>query len=158
MKRIRLTNFQLFALVDDEDYELLSQYKWRLGAKGYVMTSTWEDGKSGIRYMHREVLKTPKGMDTEHADQNRLNNQRSNLRVSTRSQNMANVYREKKKTALSKYKGVSKLQRVDKWVAYIRHNYHQYHLGYFATQEDAARAYNAKATELFGDFASLNDV
>ena len=55
----------------------------------------------------------------------------------------------------SKYKGVWK---ESKWRTGIRHNYKTIHLGSFETEAEAARAYNAKATELFGEFANLNIV
>lgn len=158
MKRIKLTNFELYALVDDDKYEHLKQFKWRLSKRGYVVRSVWlkGTGKGTVVTMHREIMNTPKGMDTDHKDENRLNNQVGNLRTATRSQNMANVRKYKSANAHSKYKGVSYLKRVKKWVAYIRKDYKQTHLGYYTNQKDAARAYDRAARDMFGEFANLN--
>lgn len=160
-RRIKLTNAPIFCLVDEDDYEYLSQFKWRLAARGYAVRSAWEEGISKLYYMHREVFTAEEGMDVEHKDQNRFNNQKSNLRSASRSQNMANVRRVKDKTSHSKYKGVSRLKRKNlknQWLAYIKKDYKTHYLGYYATQEEAAEAYNAKAIELYGDFASLNEI
>ncbi len=160
MKRIKLTNFDMYALVDDEDYEELSKHTWHLTKRGYAARSYWipERKTNGTIYMHRAILGTSKGLDTEHGDQNKLNNQKWNLRPSTRSENMANI---RARSGLSKYKGVSFYKRKNMkkpWVAYIKKDYKNHHLGYFATENEAARAYNAKAVELFGEFSSLNEV
>lgn len=156
MKTIKLTNAPMYALVDSEDHEYLSQFKWRLIRHGYAARSQWipENKISTIIYMHREILETPPGMDTEHINMNKLDNRKDNLRVGSRSQNMANI--QARKGCLSQYKGVSYLKRVGKWVAYIRKDYKQIHLGYFEKEKDAARAYDDKAKELFGEFASTN--
>jgi phage-related minor tail protein len=163
MQRIKMTNMEMYALVDDEDYKRLNKYKWRMNKRGYACTSVWlkGTGKGTVLLMHRLVLNTPKGMDTEHRDQNKLNNQKSNLRVATRSQNMMNVIRKNNPAAHSKYKGVSKLNRPNlknKWLAYIRMDYKMHYFGYYATQEEAAHVYNQAAEQLFGDFASLNEI
>ena len=104
----------------------------------------------------REFLETPLDnsckYDVDHIDNNRLNNKVNNLRWATHQQNTMNKAKTTTKTT-SKYKGVWK---ESKWRAGIKHNYKTIHLGYFETEEEAARAYNAKATELFGELAKLN--
>lgn len=163
MRRIRLTNFKMDALVDDEDYPELIKHTWYLSKQGYAARSYWnvEKQTTGTIYMHRLILKTPGGFDTEHIDLNKLNNQKSNLRVATRSQNMANVRRAKKEQARSQYKGVSYLDRPKlrkKWLSYIKIDYKMYYNGYYETEQEAAHIYNQFAEQVFGEFAYLNDI
>lgn len=162
MKRIYTQNLHVAVLVDDEDYEYLNQFNWFLTVKGYVTRNVKKaDGKWTRVYMHREILKTSKGLDTEHADQNKANNQKSNLRPSTRSQNMANVRKIKKASARSQYKGVSYLNRPNlrkKWLSYIKINYKMCYNGYYDTEAEAAHVYNQFAEQLYGEFASLNEI
>lgn len=91
--------------------------------------------------------------EIDHIDQNRANNRIDNLRLATRSQNGANRGKTTKKT-LSRYKGVS--THGSNYRAYIKCNQQRIHIGTFSSQELAAEAYNTKALELFGEFASLN--
>lgn len=157
MKILTLTNSQIPVLVDDEDFEDLNQFNWRLLAgKGYVVRSIWENKTSKLEYLHRRITGAPKGFDVDHIDMNPFNNQKVNLRVVTRSQNMANT---KPRKGRSQYKGVSSYTRNNMkkpWVAYIKHNYKNLSLGYYRTEGEAAKAYNNKAIELYGDSAQLN--
>src|ERR1700757_1727388 len=109
-----------FALVDDEDYEYLMQWTWhwvpRKNNDGYAVRTTTVKGKSVTHYMHRDIMKTPKGMETDHRKGSTLNNQKYNLRIATTTQNSWNSGRRRKGT--SKYKGVYKGYR--KWYARIR--------------------------------------
>lgn len=163
MKVIYPTNIRVPILVDDDKFEELSKHKWYLTRNGYAARSVWVKGKntSATVYMHRYLLNPPEGFDAEHMDWNRVNNQMANLRLATRSENMANVRRQKKKSAHSKYVGVSLMKNAKlkkPWLAYIRKDYKTTYLGYYATEVEAAKAYNAKAIEVFGDFSSLNDI
>jgi len=91
----------------------------------------------------------------DHIDRDKINNRLSNLRWVSCQQNNQN--RSKLKNTSSMHKGVHFHKKAQKWVAYIMHNYHRIHLGYFLNEADAAFAYNRKAYELFGeDFAVLN--
>ena len=159
MKRIYPTNIALPILVDDEDYEELNAHTWNISKNGYVRRSVWKDGKNTGEAMHRRIMSAPKGMDVDHIDQNRLNNQKANLRLATRSQNMANLRLKKKSTAHSKYKGVSLMQNAKlkrPWIAYIKIDYKNIYIGYFDTEEDAAYAYDQFAIQLFDDYSNLN--
>jgi len=93
MKKIKLTKKQV-ALVDDSDYEELNRFKWhaRKTVKTFYAERTFTigNGKRKNVFMHRYIMQTPKGFDTDHIDGNGLNNQRSNLRVCTRSENLRN--------------------------------------------------------------------
>lgn len=136
------------AIVDDEKYEWLTGFKWHVAIRGkktkvYYAASTETKFRG---FMHNLLLPCPKGYMPDHVDGNGLNNQMSNLRIATRIQNAVN-----KPPYAGRFKGVYKTG--DKWRARIEKNIH---LGYFFTPEDAARAYDAKAKELWGEFAWLN--
>lgn len=105
--------------------------------------------------MHHEVIDVPPGMVCDHIDGNGLDNRKANLRPATVSQNICNRPKTKRKTR-SKYKGLewNKIQR--KWKVSIQCNGHKVYLGSFASEIDAAKAYDKKARELFGPFARPN--
>lgn len=90
----------------------------------------------------------------DHADLNGLNNQRSNLRICTKSQNASN--RAVDKRTKSGYKGVSWHRQSSKWRAYITVNYRQKSLGLYDCPTTAAKAYDKAAIKLHGTFANLN--
>lgn len=152
-KKIVLTQGKA-ALIDGEDFEWLSQWKWRYD-KGYAVRSASDaNGKQYTVFMHRLIANTPNGLDTDHVDRKGLNNQRSNLRHSTRSQNMMNTSMQTNNT--SGFKGVSWHTPAGKWQAKIRQRGKQKHIGYFASAEKAARAYDEAAKMFVGEFARLN--
>ena len=156
MKRIPLTQGK-FAIVDDEDFEYLSQFKWcasKNGNRYYAKRSIWENGRRFLLPMQNAIMGVPHGVIVDHIDQNGLNNTRHNLRVCTRAENNYNKGKQKNNT--SGFKGVSRDRR--KWCAVIWMNRTRKHLGFFSTPEEAARAYDAAARELHGDFACTNFV
>jgi HNH endonuclease/AP2 domain len=104
--------------------------------------------------MHHLVLgRPPEGYETDHINRNGLDNRRSNLRFVTRSYNNQGKKYEGK---TSQYTGVSWYFRYKKWVALIRKDGKLHNLGYYEGEEDAARAYNEKALELYGSDAKVN--
>lgn len=147
MKTIVLYRGEL-CRVDDEDFEKLSQYSWSVGGSGYAMA--WVNGR--MITMHQLLTKTSRGMPTDHIDRNKLNNQRNNLRVCTQSENVANG--KMRANNMSGYRGV--IWSRDKWFAQIKKNYKNRRIGPFNSPKQAAQAYDAKAKELHGEFASLN--
>lgn len=162
MKEIKLTQ-GFVAMVDDEDFEWLNQWKWhaRKDDNGYYAgRSIYLGGGSKNQKiktisMHRLIMNTPKGMETDHIDHNGLNNQRHNLRNATHSQNQYN----RLPRGSSKYLGVTVLQNgkeKGRITAEIRCNGRRINLGRFKTEEEAARAYDLKAKEFYGEFANLN--
>lgn len=166
MKEIPLTKGRV-ALVDDEDYEWLSQYRWITRLQGphkipYACRTVrvLEDGikKSISINMHREILGLSRGdnLHGDHINHDTLDNQRHNLRIATSSQNQGNAQKHKIKS--SRYKGVAWAPKYNKWVAYICAHGKYKHLGYYDTPELAADAYNAAALEVFGEFAHLNTI
>lgn len=90
----------------------------------------------------------------DHIDGNRLNNSIENLRWCTMSQN--NMNKGATPGSSSSYKGVSWTKDKNKWKAFTKLNGKMIHLGYHECEEDAARAYDAKARELHGEFVRLN--
>lgn len=155
MKQIPLSQCK-FALVDDEDYENLSKYKWCLAIRGnkyYASCSSPELGRGS--YMHRIILGLEKRSEIcDHIDGNGLNNQRDNLRRCNSFQNGFN--KSKYKNNKSGFKGV--IHQHGKWSARIRAGNKEIHIGCFDSPENAARAYNQKCIELHGEFAKTNDV
>lgn len=161
MMTIELTKGYV-ALVDDEDYETLSLYKWRVNrvvkkhsTTCYALTYKGPDGVPTS--MHRVVMNAPAGLDVDHIDQDGLNNVRANLRLCTEVQNAGNT--QTRSGSSSKYKGVSLYKRLGLWQAVIgctNKGGQMKWLGNFKTEEEAARAYDAAALERYGEFALLN--
>lgn len=151
------------ALVDDEDYDLVMQYRWRLLPVRYLPSGGRRNGGPyavtsvrGVRgkslHMHRLLVDYPV---VDHKDGNGLNNQRTNLRSATHSQNHGNWLTPHPNTT-SQFRGVSWNSKKRCWVAMIRVNYKQRYLGRFSTEEAAARAYDAAAIAAWGEFARPN--
>lgn len=156
MKEIPLTQGKI-AIVDDEDYQGLSQYKWcaaKLHGIFYAVRAVRGENKKHI-LMHREILGLTKGdgKQTDHHNHNSLDNRKCNIRICSNRQNQQNRH---KKRGCSQYKGVSWYKRDKKWFAQIKVNSQKIHLGCFNNQIDAAKAYDKKAKELFGEFACTN--
>lgn len=142
--------------VDDADYEAIAQFDWHLSDKGYVIrrVRTLGGPKKTIR-MHC-VIFGQTDLDVDHADGNKLNNCRSNLREATRTLNNANS--KPRKGCSSQFKGVAWHCRYRKWWAYINCAGKRMCLGYHDDEIAAARAYNTAAPQIFGEFARLNPV
>mgnify|MGYP001400238116 CR=1 FL=1 len=160
VREIKLTQGYV-ALVDDEDFENISKYVWctsKWNNSIYAVTNICDqDGKRKTLKMHRLILNLKVGQECDHMDHNGINNQKSNLRHVTHQQNLSNT--RKQRTAhngmcSSKYKGVKKHK--GKWVSQIQLNYQQIYIGIFISEEEAARAYDIKARELFGEYSNLN--
>ena len=154
MKEIRLTKNKI-TIVDDMDYEKLNKYKWHTLSNGYTFYAVRKP-KSGVILMHREIMGLTNGdkLQVDHFDDNGLNNQRSNLRICNNGQNQMNKGKQSNNT--SGYKGVNYKKEKNKWQANIEFKGKLSFLGYFTTKEEAAKAYDKKAIELFGEFAKTN--
>lgn len=151
----------LLALVDFEDFERLAGYDWQPTIKTkrvtYAFRFTTRDerarGASITEYMHRVIL----GLDcpeVDHRNGDGLDNRRENLRFATTTQNMANRRKRVDIACSSRFKGVSRRRTCVSrpWQAVLRDTY----LGYFVTEEEAARAYDSAALQIYGEFARLN--
>lgn len=152
MKIIPLRGCIKVALVDDEDYDKLMKF----GGGNYIwgLTSGYASMQlcNGVVLMHNLICLTNPGQEVDHIDGNKLNNQKSNLRACTRSQNHANSRLQKNNK--SGVKGVSFDSRHQKWHAHIKINGKQKNLGLFKDINDAAEAYRKAAVGAFGEFAN----
>lgn len=158
MKMIPLTQGK-FAIVDDADYEKVRGFRWyaqKAGRSFYAQRNVLlADGKRALLLLHRFLTNCPPELEVNHINGDGLDNGRENLQVCTHQQNQF-AYRRKKKSASSEYRGVNWYPRTKRWVARIRHNDTVIHLGYFGSEEAAARAYDSVAKKLFGEFACPN--
>ena len=139
-----------FAIVDAADYERLNRYKWNameVKGKWYARRSV----VGGVVLMHREITNAPDDMLVDHINGNGLDNRQANLRVCTAQQNCSN---SRSHGGTSEYVGVS--GHGDKWTAKLMHNGETFRLGLFDDEVEAAKARDAKAFELQGEFAYLN--
>ncbi len=157
MKKIPLTKGQ-FALVDDEDFEFLNQWKWHASVRGelfYACRNRSLKEKMGhmLIYMHRVIINLDRGDKTQidHKDGNGLNNQRDNLRTCTPSQNRINRIAPTNST--SGLRGVTWSKGRKKWVAQIKIDKKTVNLGGFTSKEDAHQEYIKAAKTYHGEFA-----
>jgi len=149
MRELKLTKGYT-ALVDDEDYEKIALCKWHATVardKAHVYA---RNSKNVM--LHRFIL----GLITstpfvDHKNGDGLDCQKVNLRIATVSQNQGNR-RKQSALASSRYKGVSWASRESKWRAVIQHK----NLGMFASEKEAAMAYDIAAKEYFKEYALTN--
>ncbi len=151
-KLISLTQNK-FTIVDNEDFERLNQYSWSADKKECTCYAKHNAGKRHI-LMHREILKAKKGQDIDHINHNGLDNRKCNLRFCTPSQNHRN--QKPSKGGTSCYKGVSRHKKNSKWQVHIWLNGKNNYLGCYDNEIKAAKVYDKKALELFGEFACVN--
>lgn len=142
------------ALIDNEDFESVNEFRWHINDSGYAISSAPFKGKNRNIRMHRLILGAKVGKYTDHINGNKLDNRRSNLRVCTNAQNMRNI--PPKKQNSSGFKGVTWQVDILRWRAQIKVDYKNKYLGVFKVKEEAAKAYNKAAREYFGEFAWLN--
>ena len=157
MKEIPLSRGYV-ALVDDDDFERVSAFKWSVSVRrGKHKTYTHAHRHVGPKKdrttlsLHTFIMGHHHGMMIDHADGNGLNNQKYNLRVATRGQNVANSQR---RDNAKKYRGTWR-QKGGQFVAQVGSGPEKY-IGTYETEEEAARAYDAAAVKKFGEFARLN--
>jgi hypothetical protein len=149
VKTIPLTQ-GFYTYVDAADFEWLNRHHWH-AYNGYASRC---DGSKRI-YMHREIMKPPKGMVVDHISGNGFDNTRANMRNVTREENMHN--QRKHAGTASIYKGVTRGQSSKgSWCARVAWGGHRLTPGTFASEVEAARAYDRLAVELFGEHAQVN--
>lgn len=156
MKALQLSNGDL-CVVDDDVAGYLNQWQWTLNAGRSVFRRVGPRGKTINVELGNEVLRSagkPTSETVDHRNGCWLDNRLENLRAATRLQNNANQRKQLRNTS-SKYKGVSRRKHDGKWRAYTGSR-PQRNIGLFASEVEAARAYDAAAVELYGEFACIN--
>jgi hypothetical protein len=150
-------------LIDTYDYDLVKMHRWyyaklKKSNTGYVVASVQNNDKRITLQMHRLIMSVTndkyKCLDIDHINREGTDNRRSNLRICTRSQNQMNKIKNRNNT--TGYKGVYFKKDRNKFIASIRFNKKNIHIGYYYTPKAAAAAYDVKAKELFGEFANTN--
>ncbi len=161
MKNIQLTKGQ-FTIVDDEDYDWLSQWKWYISRTGYAhRNETGLDGKQKTIRMHRQIIDASFGEVVDHINHNKLDNRKSNLRICNDRENQQNsVVRPTNKLGV---KGVCLYSNRDypiytRFISQIQVNGKKFRLGYFENIREAVDAYNQAAIRYFGEFACLSEL
>jgi hypothetical protein len=148
------------ALVDDEDYEYLNQFKWRAVKDYNTFYASRSIMVNGLRKdikMHRLIMNVsdPKIL-IDHFYGNGINNQRYNLRICDNKQNQQNANPQTNNK--SKYKGVSFNKIKNKWRARITVDKKTISLGYFREEREAAHVYNENCLKYFGSYANPNEL
>lgn len=154
--------------VDDSDFDNLSVYKWcaleqkRKDGTSRIYAVRAERGLGYFRQilLHREIMGFPIGLVVDHIDLDTLNNKKSNLRLVSIGENTRNCRkineRDGRKTS-SRYRGVNRASYCkNPWRAQINVEGKRTSLGYFISEDDAARAYNNAAILVYGTCARLN--
>lgn len=158
MKTLPLTQGKV-TLVDDDVYEWAKDFNWcacKMGHRFCVVRNIRAlNGKKVLSYLHREIMKPDKGLDIHHIDGDSCNNQRKNLTITTRSQNLQGFQRPKKGKT-SKFRGVRKRSDCQIWEARVWLASKQVYSAHFKSEEEAARAYDRAAWKFFGKFAQFN--
>lgn len=167
MKFILLTQGKR-AVVDDEDFERVSQYMWHADKSNpvkrkktiYYATCTQKKMGKNVK-LHRFILDAPDNIQVDHINGDTLDCQKSNLRLATSRQNSWNSKRDSKYgfkgvSYLYCYKNNKQYVRRKPWLARIRMGEGKVLRKYFKTKEEAAKAYDVMAIELHGEFARLN--
>ena len=157
MKKIKLTKGK-YALVDDEDFDYLNQWRW-CDSHGYAMRSQYlgggrKNGKSKSIFMHRVVMKVEdkNTKDIDHINRNRADNRKSNLRFCTPSQNLANS--KLRTTNKSGYSGIRFSNRYHKFEVRIKKEGKAY-TKVFENLKKAIKWQKEKYKELFGEFSPI---
>lgn len=154
-------------LVDAEDYEWLSQYRWQNISPGRSGPARLMGGRGNqcVVWMHREILGLPRNPEPgdwrrgKHLNGNLLDNRRSNLAIVTPSQDQQNMKQPKRNPESrygSRFIGVRKSPHGEKWSAVIKIEGKRVYLGSFRTEKEAAIAYDIAAREHYGPTARTN--
>lgn len=149
-----------YAIVDDDDYESLAKYHWYNGGSHGLYAVATIDGE--IQFMHRIILGAKKPLVVDHINNSSCDNRRANLRICLQKQNAINSRKQlvakNDRTTSSKYKGVYFRKDRKRWSAYVGTGKDREWLGCYATQEEAALAYNKAAIERWGEFSKPNAI
>lgn len=165
MREIPLTQGKV-AIVDDEDFERVSAFRWhalkRPNGLWHAVRTQKRQGKKQHIYMHRFITGALPGEEVDHENRNGLDNQRKNIRRCTKRQNSLNR-RQSSHRKSSRFHGVAWHEWSRRWRVVIcagekdqRGNSKQLYVGVYRDEEAAARAYDMAAIKHFGEFATTN--
>lgn len=141
-----------FVLLDAEDYERVSRWKWHLDHNGYARRHYRDTGRSVKVAMHRFIIGAKPGEMVDHINGNPRDNRKANLRICSNRENQQN----RNANAGRPFKGVYKHSKVGKWEAAVGNNGKRIYLGLYDSPTKAAVAYDVAATMLFGKYAKTN--
>lgn len=148
-------------LIDDEDWEKVRQYKWRItppkkNGEIYMRAHQYVNGRRVDISLHRYIMGCiyKDGKEVDHINHNTLDNRKCNLRFCTGQENNQN--RRKPITNTTGYKGVYVSTGDNRWRARVKHNGKSTQIGTYGSPEEAARAYDAYIISLHGEFAETN--
>lgn len=154
MKTIYLSQGRT-CIIDDVDFDTVSQYKWSFDPKGYAFRNSPRPNRKVI-YLHRFLLQPKQKEYCDHINGDKLDNRRSNLRICTNAQNTRN-----RKIGINNttgFKGISWNKRDKMWYASLVKDGKKIYLGCSKSKKQAAEYYNEGAEEHFGSFALLNAI
>jgi hypothetical protein len=145
-----------YTIIDEADFPAVAPYRWTAkpstrGTHFYVRTDSPRDVG-----LHQLICPCEPGLEADHIDGDPFNNRRSNLRPATRQQQSWNTAKPNRAGLTSRFKGVSWSKQKRKWCAEIRVNGTGKHIGFFSDEVEAAKAYDAVAISLRGEFARVN--
>lgn len=143
-------------LIDEEFLPLIQAHRWFIDARGYAVRYAKLNKKKIPISLHREIMRPEKYLSVDHINGNPSDNRVINLRICSHHQNTMNQL--KRKTSVSKYKGVTPCKRSNGklWIAQIAPNGKRMFLGRFSSEEEAAKAYDEQAKIHYVEFAKLN--
>ncbi len=149
---IPLANAKGVAIVDVDDVALVGRFNWCLKSYGRVQANVAPRTNAE---MHRFIMGHRDGFVVDHINGDPLDNRRRNLRYCTQAQNNMNNSGHRRSTRTSDYKGVHYRKATGRWLACIRTGGKLKHIGSYASELEAARAYNAAALARHGEYARL---
>lgn len=138
-----------FAMVDDEDFDMVNSLEWHLSDTGYAVRRE-ENPKRTLR-MHRIILDAEDGMLVDHINGDKLDNQKGNLRLCTNTQNIMNSSKLRRNNTTG-YKGVGR-SKDNKFFAKIVVDKKQIHLGFFSSPTEASEAYKRASINYHKEFS-----
>ncbi len=152
---IELTKSQ-YAVVDDEDYKVLSEFNWyaqvdRKSGKYTACRGTNKNRQHKKIIMHRVIMDCPNGLQVDHINQDTLDNRRCNLRICTQTENNRN----RKRFNPDKPKGCYQNQ-YGTWTVRISVDNKDIVIGNFKTKDDAEMAYKDASIKYHGEFSCID--
>lgn len=157
MKEIQLTRGKV-ALVDDDDFESLSQFRWHFTTWGYACRNASRKGGASRRniFMHREILGSKcEGLDVDHINGNGCDNRKVNIRACRTCENLRNRGAQRNNTTGVKGVTLRKYQGGQGYIAQIKKDGEHHYLGFFKTLEEAAAVRFEASLRMHGEFAHI---